>query len=92
MYPSWSYYPRNIRPPEWTGEFVDVVSDVEGAISTVGATLARLRSDEVLAAMAAGLAASGYAVEIGDCGLPARCPAQSGHRAGGLAARQDGRY
>ena len=65
MYPSWSYYPQNTRPPQWVGEFVDVVAAVESRISTAAVPPASLRSDDVLSAMAPGLMTLGYAVESG---------------------------
>jgi hypothetical protein len=65
VYPSWIYYPRNTRPPAWVEQFVGVVADAEGTISTVRAAPASLRSDAVLQAMAAGLIKLGYAVETG---------------------------
>ena len=38
IYPLWSYFPRNVRPPTWTRSFVEVVKQ------------AGLRSDLNLAA------------------------------------------
>ena len=65
MYPYWSYYPRNVRPPAWVDRFVSVVAGVEDVISTTGPSPAALRSDQVLQAMTAGLVELGYAVETG---------------------------
>ncbi|PKB32454.1 hypothetical protein [Pseudonocardia alni] len=65
MYPSWSYYPRNVRPPSWAEQLVRAVSDVEALVSTVDARPAPLRSDDVLQALAPGLTELGYAVETG---------------------------
>jgi hypothetical protein len=53
------------RLPAWVEQFVGVVADVEGTISTVRAAPASLRSDAVLQAVAAGLIKLGYAVETG---------------------------
>ena len=62
-YPTWSYFPRNSKPPAWVSDFVGVVAAAEAVVSTeVGS---RLSSDEVLAALQPGLKAAGYAVETG---------------------------
>jgi hypothetical protein len=31
-YPVWSYFPRNVRPPEWAVSFVEVVSSAQARI------------------------------------------------------------
>jgi hypothetical protein len=64
VYPLWSYFPRNVRPPSWAVSFVDVVQGVEAKISTVERKTG-LDSDAVLSELAAGLAALGYVVETG---------------------------
>lgn len=82
-YPSWSYFPRNMRPPAWAVSFVEVVKAVESKISTVNCRTG-LSSDDVLKSIAPGLKSLGYAVEsgraaaakifrpvlFGECGIP----------------------
>lgn len=63
-YPSWSYYPRNVRPPEWAHSLVDVVSKAEAMISTAERKTG-LSSDDVLQELSVGLDALGYVVETG---------------------------
>lgn len=63
-YPSWSYFPRNVRPPDWAVAFAGVVSGSEKVISTVEAKTG-IDSDGVLAQIAPGLVGLGYAVETG---------------------------
>ncbi|MGV0872055.1 hypothetical protein [Mycolicibacterium sp. XJ879] len=46
-YPRWCYFPRNIYPPTWARELVDVTAQVENQISTIGGEV-RLTSDGVL--------------------------------------------
>ena len=62
-YPTWSYFPRNSKPPLWVPNFVSVVAAAERVVSTEPGS--RLSSDEVLAALEPGLRAQGYAVETG---------------------------
>src|ERR1700722_13438042 len=64
MYPTWSYFPRNVRPPAWALSFVDVVRAAEAKISTVEHKTG-LSSDDVLKELGPGLIALGYAVESG---------------------------
>lgn len=64
VYPMWSYFPRNTRPPSWAVSFVEVVQGVEAKISTVEHKTG-LGSDAVLSELATGLLALGYAVESG---------------------------
>lgn len=63
-YPCWSYYPRNVRPPQWAREFAQLVASVESTISTVEHKTG-LSSDQVLQQLAPGLLDLGYAVESG---------------------------
>ena len=63
-YPAWSYFPRNVRPPEWAVSFVKVVRAAGAKISTVEHKTG-LSSDDVLKELAPGLVALGYAVESG---------------------------
>lgn len=62
-FPSWSYFPRNAKAPEWVHQFVAVVESAEGVVST--ATRSGLKSDDVLAAIAPGLEGLSYSVESG---------------------------
>jgi hypothetical protein len=64
IYPMWSYFPRNVRPPAWASTFVEVVKSAEGKISTVDQKTG-LDSDAVLSNLGPGLVALGYAVESG---------------------------
>ena|SRR6185437_11553056 len=63
-YPSWSYFPRNVRPPGWAASLVEVVRSAEDAISTAEHKTG-LGSDAVLGELRSGLLALGYAVETG---------------------------
>lgn len=63
MYPEWSYFPRNVRPPDWVAEVVSVVAVAESEIGTL--TTKGPTSDAVLAVLAPGLASMGFAVEVG---------------------------
>lgn len=62
-FPKWSYFPRNVRSPEWVAPFVAVVHDAQSAISTPAG--GRLESDGVLLELVSGLSALGYTVEKG---------------------------
>lgn len=64
VYPQWSYFPRNVRPPSWAVSFAEVVAAAEAKISTVEKKTG-ITSDGVLAELAPGLVALGYAVETG---------------------------
>ena len=64
VYPVWSYFPRNVRPPAWAVSFVEVVKAAEAKISTVERKTG-LSSDDVLQELGPGLVALGYAVESG---------------------------
>lgn len=61
-YPLWSYWPRNMHAPTWVQDFARVVADVETSISTVDRKTG-ISSDGVLAHLAPGLNALGFAVE-----------------------------
>jgi len=67
-YPSWSYYPRNTRPPKWATDLVGAVASHHSEIDTApvradGAD--RLTSDYVLAKIRSSMEAIGYTVESG---------------------------
>jgi hypothetical protein len=64
VYPSWDYFPRNVRPPEWVEPFIENVRAVEQSISTVERKTG-LDSDRVLQELAVGLRELGFAVESG---------------------------
>jgi len=64
VYPAWSFFPRNVRPPSWVISFVKVVQDAQGRISTVEQKTG-LASDAVLQELAPGLVDLGYSVENG---------------------------
>ena len=64
LYPSWDYFPRNARPPEWVEPFIANVQAAEQSISTVERKTG-LDSDRVLQQLAAGLRELGFAVESG---------------------------
>ena len=64
VYPAWSYFPRNVRPPTWAVAFAEVVEATETKISTVERKTG-LSSNDVLKELKPGLTALGYAVESG---------------------------
>lgn len=66
-YPSWSYYPRNVRPPAWANDLVAVASTVRLSIDTAGnpVTGVSRKSDAILAHLRPGLENLGYQVESG---------------------------
>jgi hypothetical protein len=63
-YPSWDYFPRNARPPEWVEPLITNVRAAQQSISTVERKTG-LDSDHVLQQLAAGLRELGFAVESG---------------------------
>lgn len=63
-YPSWSYFPRNVRPPDWAVAFAGIVAGKEHVISTVE-TKTGIDSDGVLREIREGLVGLGYVVESG---------------------------
>lgn len=66
-YPSWSYFPRNVRPPQWAHDLVKVVGELQSLVDTnVDPSVAdKLDSDGVLQAMRPQMEALGYLVESG---------------------------
>lgn len=64
MYPMWSYFPRNVRPPAWASSFVEVVSLLRPRYRP-SEQKTGLDSDAVLSHLRSGLLALGYAVESG---------------------------
>lgn len=67
VYPSWSYFPRNERPPEWAHQLVAIVASLQPQLDTnADPSLAdKLDSDGVLQAMRPQMEALGYLVESG---------------------------
>ena len=63
VYPNWSYYPRNERPPVWVDQVVAVFATAEPNISTLSQN--GPNSDGVVKAVATGLTAMGFQVEAG---------------------------
>jgi hypothetical protein len=63
-YPSWDYFPRNARPPEWVEPFVACVRSARQGISTVERAEG-LGSDQVLQQLAPGLRELDFDVESG---------------------------
>ena len=64
VYPLWSFFPRNMRPPSWATSFVEVVRAAETKISTIERKTG-LGSDAVLTELSPGLLTLGYKVESG---------------------------
>lgn len=66
-YPSWSYFPRNERPPQWAHDLAGVVTSLQAQLdTTVDPSLSdRLDSDGVLKAMRPQMEQLGYQVESG---------------------------
>lgn len=67
-YPRWSYFPRNVRPPQWASDVASAVADARELIDTSPLrddSADRLTSDVVLAHLRPGLEALGYSVESG---------------------------
>lgn len=63
-WPSWTYFPANVRPPRWVEDVVAVVAGAADTIATVDHKTG-LTSDHVLRVVAPGLTALGFAVESG---------------------------
>ncbi len=61
-WPTWMYYPNNVRPPSWVTGFLAAVEDAEADINT-GVPRDGLTSDKVLLRLAPALVALGYGVE-----------------------------
>ena len=66
-YPSWSYYPRNVRPSAWATDLVAAASTARLSIDTAGSPVAGVsrKSDAILAHLRPGLEILGYQVESG---------------------------
>ena len=66
-FPSWSYFPRNTRPPEWVDSLVAATLAVRGQLDSVPAPSVGddRTSDAVLAKLRPGLEVLGYKVESG---------------------------
>ncbi|WP_317228873.1 hypothetical protein [Clavibacter sp. MX14-G9D] len=67
-YPHWSYFPRNVRPPEWARELVEVVAAHRPVIDSQPVPVeksVRLTSDYVLEKLREAMEALGYQVESG---------------------------
>jgi hypothetical protein len=67
-YPSWTYFARNARAPDWARDFVEVVRKAEADVDTrplPAEEAERLTSDRVLACIRPGLQSLGYTVESG---------------------------
>lgn len=67
-YPSWSYFPRNVRPPAWAESLIEAVSHQRAEIDTApvrDADSDRLTSDFVLARLRASMEELGHEVESG---------------------------
>jgi len=65
-YPLWSYFPRNVRAPEWAQQFVSVVAAIQQLTDTQplpAEAASALTSDIVLSHMRPGLETLGYVVE-----------------------------
>jgi hypothetical protein len=62
MYPTYTYYPRWRRAPEWVAPLADVFARARGAIDT---TVAGAVSNEVLRILRSGLVELGFEVEDG---------------------------
>ncbi len=61
VYPEWSYFPRNQRPPDWAPTVIEIIAAAEDSISTEKDK--GPNSDAVLAAIAPGLVGLGFQVE-----------------------------
>jgi hypothetical protein len=61
-YPSWQYFPRNAKPPQWVWDFIANVRAAEERISTVERKTA-LGGDRVLQLLSTGLRELGFEVE-----------------------------
>ena len=62
-YSRWSFYPGNLRAPQWVMDLVSVTTSVQAEVSTVAARVADdpvdISSDGVLARLRPGLEALG---------------------------------
>jgi hypothetical protein len=66
-YPSWSYFPRNTRPPEWAEDLVQVTLAAKDLLDSRPAPEPGVdrTSDGILANLRPGLESLGYKVETG---------------------------
>lgn len=67
-FPAWSYFPRNVRPPQWALDLVDVVRASQSIIDTTPMPVEaseRLTSDFVLSVLRPAMLHLGYEVEAG---------------------------
>ena len=64
VWPTWTYYPHNLKPPQWVTALIGVVAQAEATICTE-VQRQSLTSDTVLLALAEGLRSLGYEVESG---------------------------
>lgn len=66
-YPSWSYFPRNHRPPPWVTDLVAATASVKSLIDSVPVPTSAVdrKSDAILAKLRPGLESLGYQVETG---------------------------
>lgn len=66
--PTWSYFPRNTRPPKWTADLVEMITSRRDEIDTepvLAVDAERLTSDHVLGRLRSGMQNLGYTVEAG---------------------------
>lgn len=67
-YPLWTYFPRNVRPPQWVLDLTASIAEARPLIDSgplPADEAARLTSDMVLAHLRAGMESLGYQVESG---------------------------
>lgn len=67
-YPSWTYFPRNVRPPQWAIDLTEAIASARPQIDSgplPAEEADRLTSDTVLAHLRPGMEALGYQVESG---------------------------
>lgn len=62
-FPSWSYFPRNERPPAWVDELVAIVGSAQPFIDSEAGLAETVKSDAVLARLRDGMEQVGYQVE-----------------------------
>jgi hypothetical protein len=64
-YPLWRFFPSYVAPPEWVTPLVTVFAAARAEIDSAVEHAKRMESDAVLAVIAPGLTALGFAVEQG---------------------------
>lgn len=66
-YPSWSYYPRNVRPPQWVNELVAAANSIQDSINSTRDSDPEhdRKSDAILLRLRPGMELLGYQVETG---------------------------